>query len=136
MSEIYGMRWCEWRGRTMRAGFDGRVMVVGRRAAAAHAILAASARSKRWCPRAPAETRPQTTPNSHTPLLPRGRLGMGRSSRSDYRANVGSRIASGRCDNCRRGGETIWARVSDASRWEKLLTILVTQSKKTFLIST
>ena len=101
----------------MRARIDGRVMVVGRRAAAAHSVATAGVGGGEWRrAHAPDQARPAPAAHPHAPLLPRGGVGLGSRRRRHSRADPRARPAPGiRCAR-RRDRQTVRSRDSHASR--------------------
>lgn len=108
-------RWCG--RRMMRARLDGRVMVVGRRAAAAHEVAAAGAGGQRRRAHAPGQARPAPAADAHAPLLPRGGVGLGRGRGRHSRTDPRARPAPGLCCARRRNRQAVRSGDSHASRY-------------------
>lgn len=118
---VCGVRWCV--RRTMRARIDGRVMVVGRRAAAAHQVTAAGAGGERARAHAAGQARPAPTLDPHAPLLPGGRLGMGCGAGCHPGPDARSWSAPSERYSRRRSYQALRARCPHASRYLYLLTL-------------
>lgn len=121
---VCGVRWCV--RRTMRARIDGRVMVVGRRAPAAHQVATASAGSEWTRAHAPGQTRPAPALDPHAPLLPRGRLGLGCGVSGHSSPNVGAWTSPGQCYTRRGGCQALRSRCPHASRYINTLITTAT----------
>lgn len=100
----------------MRARIDGRVMVLGRRAAAAHEVAPACTRGEWGTARTTAEARPETALDPHSALLPRRRVGMGGSRRSNDSAAPSTWTPSSFRGPRRRSRQAVRTRSANASR--------------------
>lgn len=103
----------------MRARINGRVMVVGRRAAAAHQVSTAGAGGGEWSTRAPGEARSPSATHAHATLLSRGRLGMGGNRRGHSSATLGAWPPPGVGYSSGRSYKAVRPRSPNASRMSR-----------------